>query len=126
MVLTFAVLALLFGIFTPFMHEVPNRWCFFFGGLGYSAFLAFFVVGLSLLPNPTRPRVFMALLVVQVFGLLLLAAITCIAYFQPQPSLMSILIRPAVWVLYAFGAAMLGFACYGWYFRLALDAAKAT
>ena len=124
MALTFAALALLFCIATPFMHDIPNRWLFFFGGLGYSAFLAFFSIGLSLLPRPTRPRVFMALFVVQVLGLFLAAAIFCVAHFQLPLSLISILTRPVLWALYPFGAAMLGFACYGWYFHLTHDATK--
>ena len=121
---TFAPLALLFCIATPFMHDIPSRWLFFFGGLGYSAFLAFLSIGLCLLPRSLRPRVFMALFAAQSLAVLLVAAMFCIARFRLPFSLISILTRPTLWTLYPFGAAMLGFACYGWYFHLTHDATK--
>ncbi len=124
MVLTFAPLALMFCAATPFMHDIPSRWSFFFSGLGYSAFLAFFAIGLSLLPHPIRPRVFMALFAVQVMGLFLIAAIFCILHDQRPLSLISVLTPPALWALYPFGAAMIGFAGYGWYLHLTHDATK--
>lgn len=126
LVLTFAVLALLFCIATPFMPDRHSRWLFLFAGLGYSAFLAFFTIGLCLLPRPIRSRVFTALFSVQAFAVFITAAIFCIAHFQLPLSLITLLTRSALWVLYPFGIAMLGFACYGWYFHLTHDATEAA
>jgi len=122
--LTFAALAILFCLATPFMHDIPNRWNFLFGGLGYSGFLAFIAIGLSLLSRPMRSRVFIAMALAIVATVCFLVAIFCVAHFQLPLSLIAILLRSTLWVLYPFVAAMLGFACYGWYFKVTHIAAK--
>lgn len=66
----------------------------------------------------------MVLFSVQTFAVFLTVAIFCIAHFTLSLSLISILTRPTFWMLYPFGAAILGFACYGWFFHLTHDATK--
>lgn len=60
--ITFAILAALFVITTPFMPDV-ERLTFFFGGLAYSASLAIFVVGISLRGRSGMKQVMISMLI---------------------------------------------------------------
>ena len=109
---TFAVLALLFCIATPFVNDLP-RWVFLFGGFGYSAFLAFFVTGILLLPK----SVFMGFSITGVVGTLLpFAMLTALHFDLPFPIIIAT-IQFTVWTLCTFLVVMFALACYGWYRR---------
>ena len=123
--ITFAVLALLFCIATPFTDS-QIRWLFFFWGLAYSAIIAFLTTGLALLPRPMVRRIVIASLTVQVFAVILMAAMFYIAHFYLPFSLIMNLVGLIPWVVCPSGAAMIGFACYGWYLHLTHDATKAA
>ena len=108
---TILVLAALFAVATPFA-DVPNRWLFFIGGIGYSAFLAVLSVGIALLHEPLRSRILRAGLCVQllcllacgVFLLLLRAGHLCFPPFAPVTV-----------VLVSVLAMLIAFASLGWY-----------
>jgi hypothetical protein len=122
---TFAVLALLFSIATPFMDDLPSRWTrwtFLLAGFAYSAFLAFLVTGLLLLPQRRRSQVFTALQIFGAFAALISWAVFAVLYFRLPLSIVRYCTQPFLWASCPFIPAMLGFACYGWYHRLTHDA----
>jgi hypothetical protein len=119
---TFAALALLFCIATPFMNDLPNRWTFLLGGFGYSAFLTVFVTGLMLLPLHARTRAFTALFIGFAFSTLVPVVILAILHFRLPFSIIHHSLPPLLWVSGGFIAVMFAFACYGWYYRLTHDA----
>ena len=119
---TVAILALLFCIVTPFIDEFPSRWTFLLGGIGYSAFLSFMVTGILLLPQHRRSRVFTALHVAKALAALVPIALLAALHFRLPLSFIRYGTQPLLWGAWAFGAAMLAFACYGWYHRLNHDA----
>ncbi|MDB6173693.1 MAG: hypothetical protein JWL59_3004 [Chthoniobacteraceae bacterium] len=115
---TFAILTAVFCVATPFIHDLPNRWTFFFGGFGYSAFLAFFVTGLLLLPQQTRTRIFTALFIGVGFSVIIPIIILAILSFGLPFSIIRQLMPPLLWGTGTLLATMFTFACYGWYHRL--------
>lgn len=117
-----AILTLLLCIVTPFVDDLPSRWTFLFVGIGYSAFLSFLVTGILLLPQPWRSRAFTALLVAGALAPLVPGSILAIIHFRLPLSFIHYVTQPLLWGLYVFIAAMVAFACYGWYHRLTHDA----
>jgi hypothetical protein len=121
---TFAVLALLFCVATPFTDDPEIRWPFLLGGLGYSAFLAFFVIGIFLLPQTWLGRVSTALGIAGPFAALAPITLMAVVYFQLPPSIIDYGAPPFLWAGCGFIAVTLGFACYGWYHRVTRSTRK--
>jgi hypothetical protein len=113
----FAALALLHSACTPFLGELPvSREVFLLIGLCYSAFLAFFAIGISLLPQQTRKRVMMALGIGLLLGLVGEGVILASLYFRSH-RFFSLMTQSYLWTLASFLAIALSCACYGWYHR---------
>ncbi|MEO7101556.1 MAG: hypothetical protein ABI162_19560 [Luteolibacter sp.] len=109
-------MALLFGISAPVMPE--NRWLFLFGGIGYSALLAFLGVGFAIMPKWLRVRTMIGLFAINGLGIVFLTAVCVIAKSDPPSlSILDWLLPPAMWIGYAVGVLVFGLACYGWYHR---------
>lgn len=120
---TFAVLALIFCVATPFQNDLPSRWTFFCGGLGYSALLSVFATGFTLLPLRARTRAFIALFIGFGFSVLVPVVFLFVILhfrfpFSISLSILDVSIPPLLWVSWTFIAVMFAFACYGWYYRL--------
>ncbi|HZJ13929.1 MAG TPA: hypothetical protein VFD27_02720 [Chthoniobacteraceae bacterium] len=106
-------MALLFCTATPFMNGLP-RWTFLLGGFGYSAFLAFFVTGIFLLPQLAQTCVHAALFI----GAFILGAMMLAAFHLGFPlTIFDGNTRPLLWALGTFLVGLFAFACYGWFHR---------
>jgi hypothetical protein len=102
------------------MNDLPNWWLFLLGGFGYCAFLAFFAVGICLLPPSVRARVLTSLFTVQGLCVAVSLAIFLLARSGRLAAIRAML-TPSLWALGVVGAALLAFAFYGWYLRLTDD-----
>ena len=106
------------------MDDPEIRWPFLLGGLGYSAFLAFLVIGNLLLPQPWPNRVSTALRIAGAFAALGPITLLAVVYFRLPSSIIDNGAQPFLGAGCGCIAVTLGFACYGWYHRLTRSTRK--
>jgi len=119
----FSILSLLFAVLTPFLPELPNRWHFFLGGLGYSALLSFIAVGLGLLPSGFRALALASVRTLKILGFAASFAMIVLARAGAL-SAIRLMVAPSLWALVASLVALLALAVCGWCFRFTRGSVK--
>lgn len=107
------------------MDTPPSRWLFLCGGLGYSAFLSLFSVGICLLPHRLRCYVFVSLWAAFLLGLTYGVCVLLVLSIWPDDRTLFLGVLTFFgWLLYISIGGACALALYGWYFRFAREAAK--